>query len=55
VDESGTEAEAVGRAVMKGGVASRQAELTVDHPFAFFILDDRSGAILFVGRVVDPS
>jgi serine protease inhibitor len=25
-----------------------------DHPFLFFLRDTRTGAILFVGHVVDP-
>jgi serpin B len=29
-------------------------EVTIDHPFIFFIRDIKTGAILFVGRVVDP-
>ncbi|HEV3056527.1 MAG TPA: serpin family protein, partial [Solirubrobacteraceae bacterium] len=29
--------------------------LTLDHPFLFFIRDDATGAVLFAGRVVDPS
>jgi serpin B len=29
--------------------------LTLDHPFVFFVRDDVTGAVLFAGRVVDPS
>jgi len=25
-----------------------------DHPFAFCLMDERTGAILFIGRVVRP-
>jgi serpin B len=58
VNEEGTEAAAATAVV----VATRSApmrpvqrdELVADHPFLFFLRDTRTGAILFVGHVVDP-
>jgi serpin B len=55
VDEAGTEAAAATGVVM--GVTSAPAEpveVTVDHPFIFLIRDVETGAILFVGRVLNP-
>jgi serpin B len=56
VDEEGTEAAAA-TAVFGGatGGPSRVIELTIDRPFVFLIRDDQTGAILFFGRVLDPS
>lgn len=58
VDESGTEAAAATAVVMSvKGVARPEPTpptFLADHPFLFTIEDSRSGAILFVGRVVDP-
>jgi serpin B len=56
VDEEGTEAAAATAVVMK--LTSAPAEVTrvtVDRPFLFFIRDLNTGAMLFLGRVVDPS
>jgi serpin B len=53
VDESGTEAAAASAVLMqKASIVI--TSLTVDHPFLFAIRD-KSGALLFVGQVTDPS
>jgi serpin B len=59
VDEEGTEAAAA-TAVIVAETASVSIEpeavaFTADRPFLFLIRDTRSGAILFMGRLVDPS
>jgi serpin B len=55
VDEAGTEAAAA-TAVIVGETAipEQPVEVTVDHPFIFLIRDIDTGAILFVGRVLNP-
>jgi serpin B len=55
VNEEGTEAAAATGVVV--GVRSAPAKLpsfVADHPFVFLIRDQRSGSILFMGRVADP-
>ncbi len=52
VDEEGTEAHA---ATGVGMAASHGPTVRVDKPFLFVIRDRPTGAILFVGRVTDPS
>ncbi|TMB63305.1 MAG: serpin family protein [Chloroflexi bacterium] len=56
VDEEGTEATAA-TAFFGGatGGPSQWVELTVDRPFLFLVRDDETGAILFLGRVLDPT
>jgi len=56
VDEKGTEAAAATAVVMRTTSApSERVELRVDRPFLFALRDGPTGAILFLGRVLDPS
>ncbi len=58
VDEDGTEAAAATAVGMRAGSAAPPDEpkvFSADHPFLFLIRHNASGAILFLGRVVDPS
>ncbi len=57
VDEKGTEAAAATAVVMAtgGGPGSREVVFKVDRPFLFLVRDVPTGAILFMGRVTDPS
>jgi serpin B len=56
VDEEGTEAAAATAVVMvESAMPGQPVEVTIDCPFIFLIRDIETGAILFVGRVVDPS
>lgn len=58
VDEKGTEAaaaSALSMAVAGSAAPQRFVEFKADHPFLFLIRDDRTGLVLFIGRVMDPS
>lgn len=55
VDEEGTEAAAATAVVFTAESGPIGETLTVDHPFVFAIRDVKTGAILFLGRVVDPA
>jgi serpin B len=56
VDEDGTEAAAATAVIMKTtAMPVNVVELKVDRPFIFLIRDDPTGAVLFVGRVLNPS
>ncbi len=55
VDEEGTEAAAATAVVMVRGMPPSPVVFKADHPFFFLIRDKATGAILFMGRVVDPA
>jgi serpin B len=55
VNEEGTEAAATTAVVVeKKSAAVRRTVFYADHPFLFMIRDTRTGAILFMGRLVNP-
>lgn len=60
VGEEGTEAAAATAVTMLRATAVAAPEpqpklFIANHPFLFFIVDDRNGGILFAGRVMDPA
>jgi serpin B len=54
VNEEGTEAAAATAVIMRKN-GGRMHTFRADHPFLFFIRDNVTGSILFLGRVLDPS
>jgi serpin B len=56
VNEEGTEAAAAtGVAVKSARAILKPAVFRADHPFVFLIRDNRTGSILFLGRLMNPS
>ena len=57
VNEEGTEAAAATEVTVIASVARPTPPIIfrADHPFMFLIRDNRSGSILFIGRVTNPS
>jgi serpin B len=55
IDETGTEAAAATAVIMASNAApAKTYTVKLDRPFLFLIRDIKTGAILFVGRVVEP-
>jgi serpin B len=56
VDEAGTEAAAASAVVMsRKGMPIVEVELEINRPFLYLIRDIQTGAILFLGHVVNPA
>jgi len=56
VAEKGTEAAAATAVVMKVGMAAPAGiSIDADRPFLYFLRDQPTGAVIFMGRVLDPS
>ncbi|KAF8662138.1 hypothetical protein HU200_056331 [Digitaria exilis] len=60
VNEEGTEAAAVTGMFAMAATAPPQTrretvDFVADHPFAFFVMEEVSGAVVFAGCVLDPS
>jgi serpin B len=55
VNEQGTEAAAATGTVMSMVSYSTPPTFHADHPFVFMIRDNRSGALLFIGRIKNPA
>jgi serpin B len=53
VNEDGTTAAAA--TVTHVRTKSERPSFRADHPFLFLIRDNRSGSILFLGRLMDPT
>ncbi|KAM0867882.1 hypothetical protein ACQ4PT_041694 [Festuca glaucescens] len=60
VNEEGTEAAAVTIASGAGGGGARSrppplVDFVADHPFAYFVVEEETAAVVFAGHVLDPS
>ncbi|HOW54581.1 MAG TPA: serpin family protein [Syntrophorhabdaceae bacterium] len=56
VNEEGTEAAAATAVEMvTKSMAPRELVFRADHPFFFVVRDNRTGAVLFMGRLTDPT
>jgi serpin B len=56
VNEEGTEAAAATAVLMmRASAVQKQITFRADHPFLFLLRDNRTGSILFVGRMANPS
>jgi serpin B len=55
VAEKGTEAAAATAVTLSRGALPTGLSIFIDHPFLYFLRDQPTGAILFMGRVLDPT
>ena len=55
VNELGTEAAAATAIIMTLTAVPEYKEFVADHPFLFLIQHEETGAILFMGKVLNPT
>lgn len=55
VNEEGAEAAAATGVTIRPTAMPERKNFRADHPFLFFIRDNKSGSILFIGRLANPS
>jgi serpin B len=55
VSETGTQATAVTTTSHSPSAVATSTPFTVNKPFVYFILDQTTGTVLFIGRVADPT
>ncbi len=55
VNEEGTEAAAATAVIGRAMAIRHMSIFRADHPFLFLLRDSRTGTILFIGRVVNPT
>ncbi|KAM3258999.1 hypothetical protein ACQJBY_050645 [Aegilops geniculata] len=55
VNEEGTEAAGVTVCEEEDESACQPVDFIADHPFAFFVIEEVSGAVVFAGHVLDPT
>jgi len=55
VNESGTTATAATATALFGAAPAKPVQFNANHPFLFYIIDKKTGLILFMGKVAEPS
>ncbi|CAL4900167.1 unnamed protein product [Urochloa decumbens] len=55
VDEEGTKAAASTGCSIKLKCCTFPVDFVADHPFAFFVVEEVSGTVVFMGHVIDPT
>ncbi|CAH8255905.1 unnamed protein product [Arabidopsis lyrata] len=56
IDEDGSKAMAITRFISSRGFGCyRKMNFVADHPFLFMIREDKTGTVLFVGQIFDPT
>jgi serpin B len=55
VSETGTQATAVTTTSHSPSAIAASTPFAVNKPFVYFILDQTTGTVLFIGRIVDPT